>query len=448
MLSIRTLRWISVIVPTAFVVVFEFVTRSLYGDLVPAWGHTVVILAAVSIGAFAFSTFVFATMSHLEREVRERSRRLALLNTVAAEAGESLDLDEVAAIITRNVKQTMNAEGAGVALVSQGDGELRLVGQSGLHPDIAFADGHPTLKACECQQAVVLGQTVAFKDAHQVTSCDGVLRTGDAAACVSVPIRSKGNGIGVVFVVRRKSLPFSPGEVDLLTALATHVGPALQNAQMFSKTGAIAVLQERQRVAREVHDGLAQTLGYLNMQMGIVERLLASSELEKAQAELESMTSVTREAYQDISRSIMDLRTPLSQTGLRRTLREYVEQFSQRTGMTCHFEGHRGSAAVLPPDAEVQLIRIVQEALANVKKHAPDAEVWLEVEASDREVRVEVRDDGTGFDPASVAPSGRFGLQTMKERAESVGGNVLIESRPGAGTRVEITIPVEGVKAS
>ncbi len=171
MLSIRTLRWISVIVPTAFVVVFEFVTRSLYGDLVPAWGHTVVILAAVSIGAFAFSTFVFATMSHLEREVRERSRRLALLNTVAAEAGESLDLDEVAAIITRNVKQTMNAEGAGVALVSQGDGELRLVGQGGLHPDSAFADGHPTPKACERQQAVVLGQTIVLKDAHQVTSC-------------------------------------------------------------------------------------------------------------------------------------------------------------------------------------------------------------------------------------------------------------------------------------
>jgi signal transduction histidine kinase len=263
-----------------------------------------------------------------------------------------------------------------------------------------------------------------------------------------VPIRAKGASVGAIFAVRARSRPFDADEVGLILALAAQVGPALQNAQLFSKTGAIAVLQERQRVAREVHDGLAQTLGYLNVQMGIVDRLLANSELKKAQVELESMTRVTREAYQDISRSIMDLRTPLSQTGLRRTLREYLEQFGQRTGMTCHFEGNRGAAAVLSPDAEVQIIRIVQEALANVKRHAPGAEVWLEVEANDREVRVEIRDDGPGFDPASVARNGRFGLQTMKERAESVGGNVVIESRPGAGTRVEVTIPVDGVRIS
>jgi len=110
----------------AFVVVFELVTRSLYGDVIPAWGHTAVILAAVSAGAFAFSTFVFATISRLEREVRERNRRLALLNAVATDASESLDLDEVAAAITRNVKQALIADGAGIALMSEKDGELKL----------------------------------------------------------------------------------------------------------------------------------------------------------------------------------------------------------------------------------------------------------------------------------------------------------------------------------
>jgi len=446
MLSIRTLRWISVIAPTAFVVVFELVTRSLYGDVIPAWGHTAVILAAVSAGAFAFSTFVFATISRLEREVRERNRRLALLNAVATDASESLDLDEVAAAITRNVKQALIADGAGIALMSEKDGELKLVAQSGLHPGIALADSGSTLMACECQKAMALGQPVVFTDAHTVSSCESVLRSGTAGTCVSAPVRSKGNNIGVIFVVRSKLRPFDSSEVALLSALASQVGPVLQNAQMFSKTGAIAVLQERQRVAREVHDGLAQTLGYLNMQLGIMDRLLASGDTDRAQAELEAMTAVTREAYQDISRSIMDLRTPLSQTGLRRTLREYVESFSQRTGIACHFEGHRGSAAILSPDGEVQLVRIVQEALANVSKHAPGAEVWLEIEASDREVRVVVRDNGPGFDPPSVAQSGRFGLQTMRERAESVGGSLVIESREGAGTRVEVAIPVEGVR--
>src|SRR3990172_6861813 len=134
MISIRTLRWISVVVPTAFVVVFELITRSLYDDFVPAWGHTVVILAAVSVAAFAFSTFVFATMAPLEREIRERNRRLSLLNTVASEASESLDLEEVCAAITRNVRLALAAQTAGLALASEDDGELRLLPPNGGAP--------------------------------------------------------------------------------------------------------------------------------------------------------------------------------------------------------------------------------------------------------------------------------------------------------------------------
>src|SRR3989304_2942637 len=136
MLSIRTLRWISVIAPTAFVVVFELVTRSLYGDVIPAWGHTAVILAAVSAGAFAFSTFVFTTISRLEREVRERNRRLALLHAVATEASESLDTEEVAAAIIEEVGPALEADSAGLVLASEEDGEPKLVARYGL-PEIA-----------------------------------------------------------------------------------------------------------------------------------------------------------------------------------------------------------------------------------------------------------------------------------------------------------------------
>src|SRR3990170_6816898 len=132
MISIKTLRWVSVVVPTAFVVVFELVTRSLYNDFVPAWGHTVVILAAVSGAAFAFSTFVFAAMGRLEREIRERNRRLAILNALAADTSESLDIEQVAAATTRNVRAAMSLETAGLALVSEEDGSLQLVGLDGL----------------------------------------------------------------------------------------------------------------------------------------------------------------------------------------------------------------------------------------------------------------------------------------------------------------------------
>ena len=447
MTSIRSLRWVSVVVPTAFVVVFELVTRSLYDDVMPAWAHTVVILAAVSGGAFAFSTFVFATMARLEREIRERNRHLSLLNAVASEASESLDLEEVASAVTRRLGRAFGAEAVGLALVSEEDGELRLIARAGPPPQSARADGGLGPYDCECRRALSLGQPVVITDSTQTASCAGALRENAHQTCASVPIRAKGKNVGAIFIARAKSRPFDADEVELLAALASHVGPALENAQLYSKTGAIAVLQERQRVAREVHDGLAQTLGYLNVQMGIVDHLLAGGDLKRAQSELETMVQVTREAYGDLRQSIVDLRTPPS-GGLRRTLREYLERFSLQTGIRCHFEGHQGSAAMLSPSAEVQLIRIVQEALTNVKKHAPGAEVWLGVEANDRSVRVTVRDDGPGFSPEAVAGSGRFGLHTMKERAEGIGGQLRIDSRPGAGARLEVTVPVEGAKAA
>ncbi len=446
-MTIRTLRWSTVVVPTAFVVVFELVTRSLYGDILPAWGHTAAILAAVSAGAFLFSTFVFATMARLEREIRDRNQRLALLNAVASEASASIEVDEVGSAITRNVMQALAADAVGLALTSEEDGELRLAAHSGLPLHVAQEHHNLGPYDCECRQALALGYALVVRDSRETDSCGGILGGRARRTCISAPIRSKGNNIGAIFVARRISRPFSAEEVDLVSALGSQVGAVLQNAQLFSKTGAIAVLQERQRVAREVHDGLAQTLGYLNMQMGIIDHLLAGGEMSKAQAELEAMAQVTREAYHDLRQSIMDLRTPLS-GGFRRSLREYLERFSMQTGIPCHFEGHRGSAAALSPSVEVQLTRIVQEALTNVKKHAPGAQVWLSVEANSRQVTVVIRDDGPGFELARVPSSGRFGLQTMKERAEGAGGSLTIRSRPGAGTRLEVTVPQEGVKAA
>src|SRR3990172_4702386 len=445
----RTLRWISVIVPTTSVVVFELFTHVLFTHSVPMWVNLVVAFTGVSVGASAFSAFVFGTMGRLESELRERNRRLVLMNGVAQEASESLELEEVAVSITRNVMQCMTADSAGVALVSEDDGELRLVAQSGLLPGIADAGGRLGPYDCECRKALARGQTITVEDSRMNAACAGAFPEGAALTCVTAPIRSKGNNIGAILLARSNSRPLSPDEVGLLTALGLQVGPVLQNAQLFSKSGAIAVLQERQRVAREVHDGLAQTLGYLNVQMGIIDRLLADGELRKLQAELQAMGRVTRDTYEDLRQSIVDLRAPLSLGGdLRRTLREHVERFTLQSGVPCRFEGRRGATLALSPTAEVQLIRIVQEALNNVKKHAPGAKVWLSLKTNHREAWLTIQDDGPGFDPASIGDSGRFGLKTMQERAESVGGSLVIRSRPGGGTRLEVSVPADSVEAA
>ena len=445
-MSIRRLRWISVIAPTVFMGAFEIVTRIVYGNLVPPWVHVVVAFAAVSVAAFAFSTFVFASMRGVEREIMERNRRLAVLNALAVEVSESLDVEQVAAATTRSVLAAMNADAAGLALVSEDDGSLQLVGQDGLAVQFTPENGALPLGEydCECRKAVALGRPVLVEDTAQSIPCTGLLgeRT---ATCVAVPVKSKGRTTGAIFVARDRSNPWQREDIELIVAVGSQVGTALENAQLFSKAEALAVLQERERVSREVHDGLAQTLGYLNVQMGILDRLLTSGETDKAQAEVDEMALVTRDAYQDLRQAIVDLRMPLSSTpGLRRSLREYAEKLRRQTGIPCHFEGHRGQPAVLSPTAEVQLIRIVQEALANSKKHAPESEAWLSVEVNKKEALVVIKDNGPGFDLDSVIVRGRqYGLHTMKERAESVGGSLRIDSRPDVGTAVEVMVPLE-----
>ncbi len=437
------------VVPTTSVAVFELITHGLLSHSVPTWVNVVVAFAGLTPAAFIFSTFVFGTMNRLERELRDQNRRLAPLNAVAAHASESMELEEVASAITRDLAQAMTADCAGLALAGEDDGELRLVAQIGLPPTMTDAAGQLGPNDCGCRQVVTQGRTIVVEDSQESAACAGISPEGSAATCVSAPIRSKGKTIGAILVARSKSLPITADEVDLVTALGLQVGPVLQNAQLFSQTGALAVLQERQRMAREVHDGLAQTLGHLSLQVAITDRRLADGDADGARAQMEAMGQTVRGALADLRQSLVDLRVPLSACGdLRRTLREYVARFSLQTGIPCHFEDQRGPALALSPSAEVQLIRIVQEALTNVKKHAPGASVWLRMRSSGQQVHVTIQDDGPGFEPADVGDSGRFGLQTMKERAESAGGGFVVESRPGSGTRLEVTVPMEGVKVA
>ena len=287
MMSVRTLRWISVVAPTAFVVTFEIITRSLFDDVVPSWVHVVVALTAVSLAAFAFSTFVFTMMGRLEREVLERNRRLAILNALAADTSESLDVEQVAAATTRSIRAAMNLETVGLALASAEDGSLQLVGLDGLAAPFIPVDGVRSLAEydCECQKAVALCRPVVVSDVRESARCAGLLGDARARTCAAVPVRCKGRTTGALFVARDRSRPFARDEIELIAAVGSQVGAVLENAVLFSKAEALAVLQERERVSREVHDGLAQTLGYLNVQMAIVDRLLTTEELTKAQAE-------------------------------------------------------------------------------------------------------------------------------------------------------------------
>ena len=242
---------------------------------------------------------------------------------------------------------------------------------------------------------------------------------------------------------RRRPWCGSPDERRVLEGIGEQIALGVENARLHEQVLDRAVLEERERIARELHDGLAQVLGYINTQTQAVKKLLESRKIGEATSELDAMGAVSREVYADVREAIVGLRT--APKGLVPTIRGYLSRLPRMDGCEIELRVEDGAEGVaLVPSTEIQLVRIVQEALSNVRKHAAASHVEVIVEADEEAVGVEIVDDGHGFDPLLLDRTGwpRLGLQTMRERAQAIGGDFDVVSGPGEGTRVVVHVPV------
>ena len=209
-----------------------------------------------------------------------------------------------------------------------------------------------------------------------------------------------------------------------------------------------AVLEERRRIRREMHDGVAQALNYLNLKAGAVRSALSANQVEKASTGIEDMHSVVRSTYEDIREFLDQLTDEAVTHPLIPTLLEYTYQYSQRYGIQVEFEAP-GVLRNLSPHGELQLLRIAQEALTNVRKHAQASRVHLKLEDTDRGVELWVKDDGQGIpmeNPSSLDLLNHHGLSIMKDRAEGLGGTLEVRAGPGQGMEIHVTVPRQKVR--
>ena len=205
-----------------------------------------------------------------------------------------------------------------------------------------------------------------------------------------------------------------------------------------------AVMQERERLSRELHDGVAQLVAHLLLRLDTIKELVEADRPQEAEAELEQLRGVADEIYEDIGESITGLRTSVTERGLVRALQDYVDQFEERHQIPMSLRMD-DAADQLSPLAALQLFRLIQEALTNVRKHAAarEASVTLMSDGSG-ELKVVIADDGQGFIPGteSNGKARTLGLTSMRERVEALGGTFHVNSQPGSGTQVTATIPI------
>ena len=212
-----------------------------------------------------------------------------------------------------------------------------------------------------------------------------------------------------------------------------------------------ATLRERERLARELHDSIGQVFGFANLKVGAARKLMADGKLAKADDQLATVERIVAGAHADLREYILNLRVgPSDERSFLAALRQYLDGYRQNYGIRVELSaGAEIDDGVFSVDAQLQLFRILQEALSNARKHARTDCVWVSFEkTAGPAIRMRIRDSGQGFDPlrpaeAGAAPAlgGHLGLGFMRERAEQLGGVMRIESAPGQGTCVEVEVP-------
>jgi signal transduction histidine kinase len=284
------------------------------------------------------------------------------------------------------------------------------------------------------------GQPLLVPDLAQHPGLAGLPLNG-AAAAAAVPLSCAGEQLGALVLLAGSAQSFQARHLPLLATIAHQAALAVSHAQLHARVQHLAVIEERYRLSREIHDGLAQSLGALGWQLEHVQRLLAKGNLAALERELANTRQMVGEAYLEVREAIDGLRLAIDRAGgLAAALAEHVAGFQQRTGITVQLECV--GEPVLPPQAELQLLRIVQEGLANVRKHAQARHVSIRLESAPDCVELAITDDGQGFDPKRPIGREHYGLASMRERIQSLGGSLSLATRPGHGTRLAVVLPV------
>src|SRR3984885_15001215 len=257
---------------------------------------------------------------------------------------------------------------------------------------------------------------------------------------LGVPVRDGDQVLGIIFAANKTSAAaagrgFTERDEEILSLFAAHAAIALTNARLYERSRELSVLEERARLARELHDAVSQRLFSIRAHTRAAEMLIAKDPV-RAAAELHAIAELGAQAHGEL-RAVIDGLAPPELDGLADSLRRYAQLAARAHGITV-----RVTAAEVPelePKAQAAAFRVVQEALHNALRHSGATEVSVTLSRTRRRVLLEVADNGTGFDPGLA--SGGLGLTSMRERAAAAGGTLRVSSTLGAGTKVRMEVP-------
>lgn len=400
--------------------------------------------AVVGIGVLAL--LIFRSFGELYRELRARNSELLALNEAALDISGELDIDTVLQKVVDRAARLLDARYGALAVYEE-NGTIARFLTCGMSYHERQRLGAPPQGRGLLGEVLNHGETLRVAEIGEHPRSAGFpANHPPMRALLAVPIPSRAPWKGNLYLADRAGgSEFDADDERTLQRFAAQAALAINAAHTHGQLRGSAVAEERKRIAHELHDGLAQVLASVITSTQAIREYVRSGRLEEATTLLEQLRVAADSTYKETREGILALRAAASgaELSLSRILREYLAEWQERTGISV--DARIDEEVDLPKNIELQLVRIAQESLANVRKHSNAARVEFVLEQRSEELRLLVRDDGIGIGtpPPGGAGSPRFGLATMRERAQAIGARLEIAAESPHGTRVQLSMPAQ-----
>ena len=366
---------------------------------------------------------------------------LALLYDSAAFLQRPQPLEALCDGFLQRISDYFGADGGSVRVLDSGRGNVHMVVHRGLSAELVETERCLKVGDCLCGEAVQAKISVV----HDLSKLDRVHEKQchrDGFQTVSVfHIVAKEQHLGFFNLHFRTVRAFGKREQALLETLGQLLGVAVETLRLAAREREMAISEERNLVAQGLHDSIAQGLNYLNLQVQMLDSSVRDGRLDQVAEIVPALRLGVQESYEDVRELLLNFRTRLAEDDLFAALQATADKFSRQTGVAVELKAD-GDGAPFPREHQLQLLFIVQEALSNIRKHALASRVEIVIEDGE-DFHMAIRDNGVGFDPLLLPAQGdsHVGVHIMRERAQRIEASFTVESKPGAGATVLLTLP-------
>ena len=390
----------------------------------------------------------------LEKQVDVRTQHLSTLYEINAIASESLDLESILTQVLKITLESMTSQIGTVHFLDEDKAQFNLVAQIGLADGLRSCLEKIDARERFWSRLLLSSSPLVIPDTTQEVARSGlealpvelpaefaILAKAGQRAFIGAPIRAKGQVLGLLSLFDRTILDYSLEDITLFMTIADQIGSSVERARLMKQAEIAAVVQERQRLARELHDSVTQLLYSQVLFAGAGLKVLNQGDSGLAEQHLARIDQAAQQALKEMRLLVYQLRpSDYLDEGLVGALERRLQAVENRTSLNARLivEGKLN----LDEAEEVALYRITEEALNNILKHAQAQTVSITLHGLDSRVILEIVDDGIGFDQQQAACSGGVGLSSMRERTSALGGQFEIHSQPGKGTHILVTIEV------